>query len=224
MANQAFLNVWLKDFPEDAILERYKAFLTTVPFSQKLPGFRYLEVRALDASETPVLELDLRSAPMDAAGIVELVTPHLHDDSNYVVRSHWDLNEHTGEPPIWQENAQPLVIACNAEAYDDGLYKENGHFEVNLGFEHFFTGHGGLLGIRQIARPAPQSPEEALFLESMKKPANLQIYKDKTRENIKKLFDWSRRIETELPIERVKLWSEGEENLEARMEEIIAAR
>ena len=30
----------------------------------------------------------------------------------------------------------------------------------------------------------------------MKQPANLQMYKDKTRENIKKLFDWVRRVET----------------------------
>jgi hypothetical protein len=58
----------------------------------------------------------------------------------------------------------------------------------------------------------------------MKLPANLQTYKDNTRENIKRVFDWVRRIETELPVDRVKLWSEGEENLEARMEEIIAAR
>jgi hypothetical protein len=223
MANQAFLNVWLKEFPEDVILERFGSLLATVPFSQTLPGFRYLEIRALDASETPVLELDLRAAPMDAAGIIELATPHLHDDSNCLVRSHWDLWAHTGEPPSWQQSPEALVIACNAEAYEDGVFKENGHFEVNLGFEHLFTGHGGLLGIRQM-RPAPQSPEEALFLESMKQPANLQMYKDKTRENIKKLFDWTRRIETELPVERVKLWSEGEENLEARMEEIIASR
>jgi hypothetical protein len=223
MANQAFLSVWLKDFPEDKILERFGAFLGTVPYSEKLPGFRYLEIRALDASETPVLELDLRAAPMDAAGIVELATPHLHDDSNYLVRSHWDLWTFAAEPPTWQQSPEGLTIGCNAEGYDDGLWKENGHFEVNLGLEHFFTGHGGLLGIRQT-RPAPQSPEEALFLESTKQPANLQLYKDKTRENIKKLFGWARRIESDLPVDRVKLWSEGEENFEARMEEIIAAR
>jgi hypothetical protein len=223
MANQAFLNVWLKEFPEDAVLERLGAFLGTVPYSQKLPGFRYLEVRALDSSESPVLELDLRATPLDAAGIVELVKPHVHDDSSYVVRASWDLWERVGEPPKYEQTPQELIIVCNTEGYDDGIWKESGHFEVDLGLEHFFTGHGGLLGIRQT-RPAPQSPEEALFLESMKLPANLQTYKDNTRENIKRVFDWTRRIETELPVGRVKLWSEGEENLEARMEEIIAAR
>jgi hypothetical protein len=112
----------------------------------------------------------------------------------------------------------------NGEDYDDGFWKENGHFEVNFGFEHLFTGHGGLLGIRQIARPAPQSAEEANFLESMSKPPNLQIYQEKTRENIKSLFAWVRRIENALPVDRLRLWSEGEENFEARLEEILAVR
>ena len=67
-------------------------------------------------------------------------------------------------------------------------------------------------------------PEEANFLESMAKPANLQMYQEKTRENIKNLFDWVRRIEDTLPIARLRLWSEGEENFEARLEEILAAR
>jgi hypothetical protein len=81
-----------------------------------------------------------------------------------------------------------------------------------------------VLGIRQIARPAPQNQEESDFLESMAKPANLLLYKEKTRENIKALFDWVRRMEKALPIERLRLWSEGEENFEARLEEILAAR
>ena len=95
---------------------------------------------------------------------------------------------------------------------------------MNFGFEHFFTGHGGLLGIRQIARAAPQQPEEVQFLESMSKPANLQMYQEKTRENIKSLFGWVRKIEDALPVAKLRLWSEGEENFEARLEEILAAR
>jgi hypothetical protein len=81
-----------------------------------------------------------------------------------------------------------------------------------------------VLGIRQIARPAPQNQEEHDFLESMAKPANLLLYQEKTRENIKALFDWVRRIELALPVSKLRLWSEGEENFEARLEEILAAR
>jgi hypothetical protein len=223
MANQAYLSIWLKDFPEDLMLENFEKFLATVPYSAKRPGFTHLEIRALEPSESPVFEQDLRAMPLDAASIVELSKDHLNADSRYAVRANWDLWVFEGEPAKWQELPQPIELVCNGGLYDEGIWKEDGHFEVNFGFEHLFTGHGGLLGIRQIARPA-ESPEEAQFLESMAKPANLQMYQEKTRENIKSLFGWVRKIEDALPVAKLRLWSEGEENFEARLEEILAAR
>ena len=95
--------------------------------------------------------------------------------------------------------------------------------EASLGFEHLFTGHAGLLGFSRSARAVPQSPEEARFLASMEEPANLQMYLEKTRENIRHLFDWVRAIEKALPVDQIRLWSEGEENFEARLEEILAS-
>jgi hypothetical protein len=224
MANQAYLSIWLKEFPEEIMLERFGEFLSTVPFSAKQPGFTHLEIRAVDSAETPVFEQDLRSFPLDAAGIIELAKDFLREDCNCSVHSHWDLWVYEGEPPSWQQLPQPLELVCTGGDYDNGLWKENAHFEVNFGFEHLFTGHGGLLGIRQIARPAPQSQEERDFFESMAKPGNLLMYQEKTRENIKSLFGWVRRIEQALPVAQLRLWSEGEENFEARLEEILAAR
>jgi hypothetical protein len=224
MANQAYLSIWLKEFNEVNMLERYGEFLGTVPFSAKQPGFTHVEIRAVDSSETPIYEQDLRSFPADAAGIIELAKDYVRDDCSCNARAHWDLWVFEGEPLTAKQSEESLELAGNGEAYNDGFWKENGHLEVSFGFEHLFTGHGGVLGIRQIARPAPQNQEERDFLESMAKPANLLLYKEKTRENIKKLFDWVRRIETTLPIERLQLWSEGEENFEARLEEILAAR
>jgi hypothetical protein len=224
MANQAYLSIWLKEFPEELLLERFREFLDTVPFSATQPGFTHVEIRAVDSTETPVYEQDLRSFPLDAAGIVELAQNYVHDDCSCSVRSHWDLWVFEGEPLAAQQVPQALELLCNGEHYDEGFWKDNGHLEVSFGFEHLFTGHGGVLGIRQIARAAPQNQEERDFLESMAKPANLLLYKEKTRENIKALFDWVRRIEKALPVAQLRLWSEGEENFEARLEEILAAR
>jgi hypothetical protein len=224
MANQAYLSIWLKEFTEENMLERFGDFLGTVPFSAKQPGFTHLEIRAVDSTETPVYEQDLRSFPLDAAGILELAKDYVHDDCSCDVRSHWDLWVFEGEPLASQQAPQSIELLCNGEAYDDGFWKDNGHLEVSFGFEHLFTGHGGVLGIRQIARPASQNQEERDFLESMAKPANLLLYQEKTRENIKALFDWVRRIEKALPVAKLRLWSEGEENFEARLEEILAAR
>jgi hypothetical protein len=224
MANQAYLGVWCKEFSEERMLEQFVAFLQTVPFSASQPGFTGLTIRAVDASETPVLEDDLRSAPLDASGISEIIRDHVHSDSSYEVRAHWDLWEFAAGAAKWGNGPRGLEIFCHGLDYDNGFWEENGHIEVNLGFEHLFTGHAGLLGFRQAGERAAESPEEARFLEAMAWPENLQAYQEKTRENIRKLLDWVRRIEKAVAVERVRLWSEGEENFEARMEEILAAR
>ena len=222
MANQAYLSVWCKNFSEERMLEDFGRLLDTVPFSATKPGFSYLVIRAVDARESPMLEQNLRAVPLDPSGIIELAKDYLHSDSSYEVRSDWDLWVFDAQGRSKLE-PQPLEIFSRGEDYDDGFWQESGHIEVNLGFEHLFTGHAGLLGMGREERAPAQSPEEARFLEAMAWPENLQRYQEKTRENIRKLLDWVRIIEKAVPLERVRLWSEGEENFEARVEEILVA-
>ena len=224
MSNQAYLGVWCPSFPEDQILDRFGKFLATVPFSESQPGFTHVTIRAVDSTETPVFEQDLRSLPLDAPSIVTLAQDYLHADSVYEVRCEWDLwTLETGASKS-QSKPQPLEIFCHGEEYDGEFWRDSGHFYVDLGFEHLFTGHARLLGFRTGEKAPPQSAEERDFLTAMSWPENLKLYKERTRENIKKLFDWVRQIETAVDAERVRLWSEGEENFEARLEEILAAR
>jgi hypothetical protein len=222
MSNQSYLSIWCKNFSEERLLEDFEKFLNTVPFSAKDPGFSYLVVRAVDSSESPLLEQDLRALPLDAASIAELVKDHLDSDVSYEVRAEWDLWVLDAQNK-WQNEPQPVEILCHGLDYDDSFWQENGHIQVNLGLEHLFTGHANLLGFRKGQRAPAQSVEEARFLEAMAWPENLQRYQEKTRENIKKLLDWTRKIEKSLPIDRLRLWSEGEENFEARLEEILVA-
>jgi hypothetical protein len=53
---------------------------------------------------------------------------------------------------------------------------------------------------------------------------NLKEYHAKTRANIQQLFGWVEAIQSALPVERSELWSEGEENFEARLDAILAQR
>lgn len=224
MANQAYLSVRCKEFSEERILEEFGKFLQTVPFSASRPGFRHLTIRAVDDSESPILEQDLRLTPLDASEVVEIAREQLHSDCSYEVGCFWDLA--TMDPASGKSTLGPqaLEIICRGEDYEGGLWRERGHLEVQLGFEHLFTGHAGLLAARHPVNALPQSSEEARFLETMAWPENLDTYQEKTRENIRKLLDWVRRIEKAVPVERAWLWSEGEENFEARLEEIVAAR
>jgi hypothetical protein len=222
MANHAYLGVWCKDFSEDRMLEQFGRFLETIPFSATKPGFAYLVIRAVDPSETALLEQDLRAVPLDAAGITELAKDFLHSDVSYEVRCDWDLWVFDAQGR-WKNEPQPLEIFSRGEDYDNGFWLGNGHIEVDLGFEHLFTGHARLLGVRKDQKPVAQSLEEGRFLEAMAWPENLQRYHEKTRENIKKLLDWTRKIERGVPVAQLRLWSEGEENFEARLEEILVA-
>ena len=224
MANQAYLSVRCEGFPEEHILKYFREFLETVPFSTSKPGFTHLTIRAVDDSQPPVLEQDLRLTPLDPTEIVEIAREQLHSDCSYEVGCFWDLamiDPASGSSTL---GPQALEITCRGGDYEEGLWWERGHLEAQLGFEHLFTGHAGLLGARQPVHAQPQSPEEARFLETMAWPENLDKYQEKTRENIRKLLDWVRRIEKAVAAERVWLWSEGEENFEARLEEIVAAR
>lgn len=225
MSNQSFLSVWYNDFSEERMIERFGDFLATVPFSATKPGFSYLTIRAVDSSESPILEQDLRSVPLDPAGVIELVKDHLHPDCAYEAQAHWDLWSFDPSGGAgWRNEPQPIELICYGEDYDGGAYQENGHLQANLGFEHFFTGHAGLLGMNHRPAAAAESPEEARFLEAMAWPENLEKYQERTRENIRRLMDWVRAIEKAIPDGRVRLWSEGEDNFEARLEEILAAR
>lgn len=224
MSNQSYLSVWYTNLPEDLILERFRAFLATVPFSAAMPGFTRLTIHAVSAAESPILEQDLRQMPLDVAEIIEIAKNHLNSDCAYDVSCYWDLSVFDPATGKWKIEPQALEISTYGEDYDDQFWRENGHVQVNFGFEHFFTGHAGLLGFQRGSRAAAESPEEARFLEAMAWPENLERYHDETRKNIRKLLDWVRRIETAVPVDRVRLWSEGEENFEARIEEILAAR
>ncbi len=224
MANRAYASIWVRNFSEETLVQQWRAFLETVPFSKERTGFTELVIRAVDAMEAPILEQDLRSGEYGADVLAELAREHAHTDCAYETQAFWDLwtwGESNGQ---WMLKPQPLSIACYGSDFDDGVCKEQGHFLIEAGFEHFFTGHAGLLGFRQERREGVKHPEEANFVAVMSQPENLEAYQEKTRENIRKLYNWMQQIEGAVPVERVQLWSEGEENFEARMEEILASR
>jgi hypothetical protein len=83
-----------------------------------------------------------------------------------------------------------------------------------------------LLALRSASNSSNSSehPIEHTFRQWMAASNNLEEYHAKTRENIQQMFRWVDAIERALPVERTELWSEGEENMEARLDEILAQR
>lgn len=223
MSNRAYLSVWCKEFGEAGMLDRLGQLLETVPQSSRQPGFSSLVVRAVGPHEAPLLERDLRAAKTEATEVVELAREFPHADCSYEVGAYWDLWSYDLAADQWQLEPQPLEILCLGEQYDDEAWKEMGHFWVHTGLEHLFTGHAGLLGSAAIEL-SPQHPAEKEFLGRMSRPGGVMNYRQRTQDNIRKLMSWVEQIDRTLPVDRWRLWSEGEENFEARMESILAGR
>jgi hypothetical protein len=226
MANHAYLRIWTRDFSVETMLAEFARFLTTAPLSATQNTFSELVVQAVDATEIPVAEWDLRPLKMGPAEVTALAVQHLDTDTAYTANAKWDLWGFDIETLKWQHKPEPLTLACHGVDYDGGLAASSGHFMADLGFEHFFTGHGGLLAPGAASNPFNSSdhPIEHTFRQWMSASNNLKEYHAKTRENIQQLFNWVESIQLALPVERSELWSEGEENFEARLDAILAQR
>jgi hypothetical protein len=226
MANRAYLRVWTRDFSESTMIPEFARFLTTAPLSASQSTFAQLTIQPIDAGEPSLAEWDLRPQEHGAAQVAALAAQHLHADSAYIAEASWDLWSLDIESLRWRQQPEPLLLTCQGLDYDDGIAVTEGHFVADLGFEHFFTGHGGLLAPGTAANPFSSSdhPVEHTFRRWMTAGGNLKEYHAKTRENIQQLFHWVEAVERALPVERSELWSEGEENFEARLDAILAQR
>jgi hypothetical protein len=226
MANRAYLRVWARDFSESTMIAEFARLLATVPLSDSRQSFDSLTVLPVDASEAPVAVWDLRPLEYGAAEVAALALQNLNADSAYIAEARWDLWALDMDSLKWKKQPQPLLVTCHGLEYSEGIAASEGHFCADLGFEHFFTGHAGLLAPGAASNPFDSSghPVEHTFRQWMKAGENLKEYHAKTRENIQQLFNWMAAIESALPVERSELWSEGEENFEARLDAIAARR
>ena len=222
MADRAYLRVWTRNFSEATLIEQFVRFLATVPLPASLPEFKRLVVQSIDPSETPVAEWDLQDQGFGAAEVAALAAQHIHEDTAYFVSSQWDVWQFDSEMMKWERSAAPLELACYGADFDGGAAATNGHFEVMLGPELLFTGHEGLLFPQNIIGAEAEDPSEHRLARWMAVEANLREYHEKTRENIQQLQDWMAAIELALPVERTVLSSEEEDNLEARLDAILA--
>ena len=226
MSNRAYLRVWTQEFSEKTTVPEFARFLTTAPLSEGEGRFQQLTVQAVDATEAPVSEWDLKEGTFGPAEVAALAAQYLNEDTSFIVEAQWDLWSFNIDTLKWIHGPQTLVLICNGKSYDEGVAATAGHFNADLGFEHLFTGHAGLLAPSAAKNPSGNSdhPVEKTFRNWMASTENLKQYHQKTRENIKKLFAWVEAVEAALPVERSELWSEGEDNFEARLDAILAQR
>lgn len=224
MANRAYLRVWTRDFSEETMIAEFARFLTTAPVSEPPNGFQLLSVQPVEYAEPSEVEWDLREAAYGPPEIAALAMQHLNADTAFIVEAQWNLWSFDVEGLKWENVPLPLTLICQGKAFANGVAASEGQFVADLGFEHLFTGHAGLLAPAAATNPFDNSdhPVEKRFRAWMASGENLKQYHQRTRENIQKLFGWVEAVQAVLPVERSELASEGEENFEARLDAILA--
>ena len=207
------------------MLSHFEHFLATVPLASTPPGFTGMTIRAVDFTETPLEEYDLRGYLTTPAEIINLAKEHHSTDVSYEVGARWDLWIRDKESASWKLQPERHGYFLLWPRLRWGRVCRIGSFHGRSWVRASCS--RGMRGCSraETGRVAePQHPEEARFLMWMSQPQNLREYQEKTRENIQKLMGWMRAVEEALPVERFRLWSEGEENFEARLDEILAVR
>ena len=191
MADSLYLSIWFPSFREGEMMPRAVSVLRQFPFSPVREGITYLSVHPVAWSEPTVLERRFTPgiSPEEAA---EVASEFVHDDFAFVFEAFWDLwvpnEDENGES--WVQRPVAVRFLVHGAQFDEGIYSEDGHVEVDFGLDTSFVYEGLEL-----------SP----FIEKH------------LRANIAKLVAFSAAVEKNCALSGRVLWSESEESLAQKL-------
>jgi hypothetical protein len=191
MADSLYLSIWFPSFREEEMMVRTAGVLRQFSYSALREGITYLSVHPVAWTEPTVLERRFNPgiSPEEAA---DLASEFSHDDFAFVFEAFWDLwvpsdDEHGDS---WVQRPVAVRFLVHGVQFDDGIYSEHGHLEVDFGLDTLFV-HEGL-------RISP-------------------VIETHLRANIAKLVAFSSAVEKNCAISGRVLWSESEENLAQKL-------
>ena len=191
MADSLYLSIWFPTFREGEMMSRAVGVLRQFPYSALREGVTYLSVHPVAWSEPTVLERKFNPgiSPEEAA---ELAGEFAHDDFAFVFEAFWDLwvpnDDAQGE--IWVQRPVAVRFLVHGVQFDNGIYSEDGHIQVDFGLDTSFVYEGLQLS---------------------------QVIAKHLRANIAKLVAFSAAVEKNCAISGRVLWSESEENLAQKL-------
>lgn len=188
MADRLYLSLWFPSFEEAEIMPRTLAVLRQFPFSTSLPGVSYLGVHAISWTEPLISEqtFDHRATPEQA---IQIATEQVHGDHAYEFDVRWDLwtpEIGGGLDTAWRLTPQAVKFLVHGTEFEDGIFQEDGHIQVDFGLDTPFL-------------------HEELDLD--------QLSEERVKANVHKLVTFTSAVEKNSGITGRVLWSDSEENL-----------
>ncbi|HWF45509.1 MAG TPA: hypothetical protein VG168_00770 [Bryobacteraceae bacterium] len=197
MTDQLFLSIWLAPqnrLAPQSLKQRLRYFhqmLRLFPFSQRGQPQTIVTIRAIDATEPPLLERPL-NAPIDPEQIIETLQDYTGDDVAQEVDTYWDLWQFDQD---WALAPARILLSCFGPEFDNGTERgaaEQEDLRIDFGVDSHYV-------------PRLDVPGGAKLIES----------------NIRSVLRLVHDIENALPVEKRLLETESGGNFADRLQQVL---
>ena len=188
MPDPLYLSLWFSAFELDDMLPHALAVMRQFSFSATAPGITYLALHPVSWNEPTILERRFRPG-ISAEEAVLIASDLLHEDYAYMFEAFWDLWV-VAENGEWNLRPSPVKFLVHGLEFDDGVYQQEGHIEVDLGLDSPFLQEDVPLTVEAGAR---------------------------VRANVQKLVEFTSKVEKRSGASARLLWSESEQNFAQKL-------
>ena len=191
MADSLNLSLWFPSFREAEMLPRTASVMRQFLYSEVREGITYLSVHPVAWSEPTVLERRFNPgiSPEEATEIAE---EFAHDDFAFVFEAFWDLwmpnDDESGD--AWVQRPVAVRFIVHGVQFDEGIYTDDGHVEVDFGLDTPFLFEGLKLSTANEGH---------------------------VRYNVAKLVAFTLAVQNHCGLSGRVLWSESESNLAQKL-------
>lgn len=189
MSDPLYLSLWFSDFSAPEMLPHAFAVLQQFPFSTQRPGVTYFGLHPVSWSEPTLLERRFPGG-IDPGQATLIAAELVHDDYAYVFEAYWDLWTPDLASGNWLLEPALVRFIVQGEEFDEGTYQQTGHIQVDLGLDSYYL-----------------QPETELSEQT----------REKIRENVAKLVEFSMKVDKSSGASSRLLWSESEESLAQKL-------
>ncbi len=213
MPDPLYLSLWFPTFRAEEMLTRALPVLQQFPFAAAHPGITYFAAQPISWSEPSVLERRFvpPATPQEA---IEIAQAFAHDDYALTFEAYWELwtpagigtdaafaadspanrqgpgQATAGAGAAWSRQESKVSFILHGAEFDEGIYTEDGHIEIDFGLDYHFL-------------------HEELDLA----PADQQ----RVRDNVAQLIGYIQGLEKSCRLTGRVLWSESEANLAQKL-------
>jgi len=189
MPDALYFSLWFPAFEVEDMLPHALSVMRQFPFSAQRPGITYLALHPVSWNEPTVLEQRFNPGigPEEA---VLLASEQLHEDYAYRFEAFWDLWTFDDATSQWVLRPAPVRFLVHGREFDEGIYEQEGHIQVDFG------------------------PDSPFLQEQSELNSTLEA---RIRDNVRKLVEFTMKVEKNTGATARLLQSESEENLAQKL-------